>query len=209
VILRILHGRVPPGGLDQLAEGFASRYLPLARATPGLVRFHVAVRPDGEAHRLAVVTFWNSVDAALAAYDGNLDTARTLDGLSEHADLTDVAYFEVDESRLRRSTADAAILRIAVGRVVQGLDVAVQLDLRERMHELDPAMTEAYVGRRILGRDVEVAFISAWQHAPAGRSLDEPLWPDVAERLGSFAAETYLTILSGASAAGPGSAGGA
>jgi len=200
VILRIVRGNVPPGGVAQLAEGFVTRYLPVARATPGLVRFHVAVRPVADTHALAVVTFSTSVDAALAAYGGDLDTARTLDGLSEHAVLTEVSYFEVDESQLRRSTADAAILRITLGRIAQGVDVAIQQELRARLPELDEVMTEAYVGRRIVGTDVEVAFISAWEHAPSDRSLDEPLWPDIAARYDTLLVETYLTILSGASA---------
>jgi heme-degrading monooxygenase HmoA len=202
VILRIVRGSVPPGGVGQLAEGFAADYLPVARATPGLARFHVAVRPEGDAHKLVVVTFWTSVDAALTAYDGDLDSARTLDGVEGHATLTEVVYFEVDESQLRRSTADASILRITVGRIAQGGDAAIQQELRARMHDLDVSMTEAYVGRRIVETDVEVAFISAWEHAPAGRSLDEPLWPDISTRYDSFLVETYLSILSGASAAG-------
>ena len=195
-----MRGSGPAGGVAGLAESFATHYLPVARATPGLVRFHVAVRPVADAHAIAVVTFWASVDAALTAFGGDLDTPRTLDGATGHAHLTDVSYFEVDESQLRRSTADAAILRISIGRIAQGVDVAIQQELRARLHELDELMTEAYVGRRIVGTDVEVAFISAWEHAPAGRSLDEPLWPDIAARYDTYLVETYLTILSGASA---------
>ena len=47
------------------------------------------------------------------------------------------------------------------------------------MHLLEPEMTEGYVGRRILGNDVEIAFISAWDREPEGRSLDAPMWPDI------------------------------
>ena len=67
---------------------------------------------------------------------------------------------------LRRSEAAADILRLSVGRVARGLDVDIQHELRERMHLLEPEMTEGYVGRRILGSDVEIAFISAWEREP-------------------------------------------
>jgi heme-degrading monooxygenase HmoA len=198
MILRIVRGRVLPGRLGTLAEGFATRFVPVARATPGLVRFHVAVRPDGDGHELVVVTFWSSVEAAIAAYGGDIEAVRTLDGLGRDAELESVAYFEVDESQLRRSTADAAVLRITVGTTMQGADAAIQQDLRSRLHELDGDLSEAYVGRRIQGTEVEVAFVSAWQRVPDGRHLDQPIWPDISARYDAFSIATYSPVVSGA-----------
>lgn len=197
MILRIVRGVLAPGRLPDLAADLVARYEPIARAMPGLVRYHAAVRPEGDGHRLVVVTFWTSVEAAIAAYEGDLDTPRTLAGPSRNAVLTDVAYFEVDESQLNRAVANPAVLRLTVGRVAQGIDATIQQELRARLHELADAMSEAYVGRRIDGTEVEVAFLSLWATVPPDRSLDEPIWPDISSRYDAFAVETFVPILSG------------
>lgn len=145
-----------------------------------------------------MVTFWASVEHALEAYGGALDDVRTLDWPGDPAALRDVAYFEVDESTLRRSDAEATILRLTVGTVARGLDADIQAELRTRMHALEPEMTEAYVGRRILGSDVEIAFISAWRREPPLRSLVEPFWPDISARYDAFEVATFEPIASGA-----------
>jgi hypothetical protein len=188
---------VAPGRLPDLRASFGERYEPIARATPGLVRYHAAVRAEGEGHRLVVVTFWTAVEAALVAYGGDLDTPRTLDGSDPFASLADVAYFEVDESQLRRADTSPTVLRLTVGRVAQGADAGIQQELRARLHELDEGLSEAYVGRRFVGSDVEVAFVSTWSEAPAGRALDEPIWPDISSRYDAFEVETFTPILSG------------
>ena len=103
--------------------------------------------------------------------------------------------FEVDESTLRRSDAAAHILRLSVGRVARGMDVDIQRELRERMHLLEPEMTEGYVGRRILGNDVEIAFISAWEREPDGRSLDAPMWPDISASYDAFEVATFRPLV--------------
>jgi len=197
VILRIVRGVVAPGRLPEISAAFGERYEPIARATPGLVRYHAAVRPEGDSHRLLVVTFWTAVEAALAAYGGDLDTPRTLDGSDPHATLTDVAYFEVDESRIRRADTHPAVLRLTVGRVAQGIDAGIQQELRARLHEVEEGMSEAYVGRRFVGSDVEVAFVSTWSEPLPGRALDQPIWPDISSRYDAFEVETFAPILSG------------
>lgn len=198
MILRIVRGHVASDRLAALADTFIRSYAPRARSSPGLVRFHAAVRPNGDGQELVVVTFWSSLEAAMAAYEGDLGTPRTLDGLSAEADMREVAYFEVDESQLRRSTTEAAVLRLTFGRVARGADAEIQQELRSRLHELEPAMTEAYVGRRIVGADVEIAFVSAWESVPGLRSLDEPFWPDISCRYETFEVATYRPIVSGA-----------
>lgn len=196
MILRIVRGRVLEGRLGTLAETFLSSYEPVARATPGLVRYHVAVRPTDIGHEVALVTFWLSVDSVLAAL-GDLEARVSLAGIDHDLDLDTPAYFEVDETQLRRSEDFAAILRITVGRVGHGEDAAIQQELRARVHELDDDMTEAYVGRRIVGPDVEVAFVSAWQRLPLGPSLDGPIWPDISSRYDRFEVATFVPLISG------------
>jgi heme-degrading monooxygenase HmoA len=197
LILRIVRGDVAPGGLHSLVEGFIHGYAPAARVTPGLIRYHVGIGPGDADSQVVVVTFWTSVDAALAAYGGDLDRPRTLDGLSDNVILREVAYWEVDETLLRRSERAPSLLRLTFGRVSEGADAAIQDEIRQRMHLLEPEMTEGYIGRRLLGTEVEIAFVSAWSQAPAGRDLSAPVWPDVADRYASFGLEIYRPILSG------------
>ena len=68
------------------------------------------------------------------------------------------------------------------------------------MHLLEPEMTEGYVGRRILGGDVEIAFISAWEREPDGRSLDAPVWPDISATYDAFEVATFRPLASGTAA---------
>lgn len=198
MILRIVRGRVPADRLDALSEGFRSSYAPVARGRPGLVRFHAAVRADADGYELVVVTFWSSLAAASDALGGDLSSPKTLDGLASVATMTDVTYFEVDETQLRRSESPASVLRLTFGRVARGVDAEIQHELRKRLHELEPAMTEAYVGRRIVGTDVEIAFVSAWATDRTSRSMDEPFWPEISARYDTFDVRTYQPIVSGA-----------
>ncbi len=197
MILRIVRGDVAPGGLQPLVDGFVRGYAPIARSTPGLIRFHVGVGPQPAESEVVVVTFWSSVDAALDAYDGDLAQPRTLDGLAAHAELRDVAYWEVDETLLRRSDRAPTLLRLTFGCVSEGADAAIQEELRRRLHLLEGAMTEAYIGRRLVGTEVEIAFVSAWSDVPEAHDLGSPVWPDISARYTSFDLGLYRPILSG------------
>ncbi|MEO5964656.1 MAG: hypothetical protein ABIR11_04265 [Candidatus Limnocylindrales bacterium] len=197
MILRIVRGHVAADRLPALRDRFLHSYAPLARRAKGLIRFHTAVRPVGDAYDLVVVTFWASIGEALEAYDGALDSVRVLDGLADEAELREVRYFEVDESQLRSSTNDAAYLRLTIGRVTRGADVEIQQELRTRMVTLEATMTEAYVGRRIVGDDVEVAFVSAWVAGGSSGPLDAPIWPDISARYDAFEVALYEPVVSG------------
>jgi hypothetical protein len=202
LILRIVRGDVASGGVQPLVDVSVRSYASAARITPGLVRYHVGVGPAPAESRVVVVTFWTSVDAALAAYDGDLEQPRTLDGLQETVILREVAYWEVDETLLRRSDRPPSLLRLTFGRVSEGADAAIQEELRQRMHQLEPEMTEAYIGRRLLGTEVEIAFVSAWSDVPEGRDLAMPVWPDISGRYTGFGLELYRPVLSGSAAEG-------
>jgi len=207
VILRIVRGDVAPGALQPLIDGFVEGYAPRARATPGLVRYYVGLGPQPDETEVVAITLWTSVDAAIAAFDGDLAQPRMLDGVSANANLREVAYWEVEETLLRRSDREPERLRLTFGRVSQGADAAIQEELRQRLHTLEPGMTEAYLGRRLVDTDVEIAFISVWSSVLEGRDLTTPVWPDISTRYTSFALELYRPILSGTPAAnlpGPG-----
>jgi hypothetical protein len=196
MILRIVRGRVAGDRVEGLTATLEASPGGRAHATPGLVRSHVGVRPLApDECEVVLVTCWDTVDTAIAAVDGELAALGAHDGVP--ADGPDgIAYFEVDESTLRRSDAAADILRLSVGRVARGMDADIQQELRKRMHLLAPEMTEGYIGRRILGNDVEIAFISAWEREPAGRSLDAPMWPDISAGYDAFHVATFRPVVS-------------
>ncbi|HEX2755051.1 MAG TPA: hypothetical protein VHM48_06290 [Candidatus Limnocylindrales bacterium] len=201
MILRIVSGRVPAGRLDAVVEAYRRDYVPIARQTVGLDRFLVAARlvPDG-GHEFAAMTIWTSVEAALAAYDGNLAAARTLDGQGHGETLTRVDYYEIDAGGARRRTGAATRLRLTAGTVARGLDADIQQELRRHLPDLPVEAIEAYVGRRVLGGAVEIALVTTWSAAPAGVSLDAPLWPSIADRYDTFRIVVHDVLLDGAGA---------
>ena len=201
VILRVVRGRIPAGQRDAVVEAYRRDYVPVARATPGLDRFIVAVRPapDG-GHELAAMTTWSEVESALAAYDGNLTAPRTLDGRNHGETLESVDYYEIDEGGARRRAGDAIRLRLTAGMVAQGLDADIQQDLRRHLPELPTEAIEAYVGRRVLGDQVEIAFVSTWSAAPEGLSLEAPLWPAISSRYDAFRVAVHDIVIDGAGA---------
>ena len=195
MILRIVRGRVAVNRVEALAAALAASSGSRSRSTPGLLRSHVGLRPlTADECEVVLVSCWETVDAAISSAGDAAGGAASLDGAAAGARLDEVAYFEVDESMIRRSEAAADLLRLSVGRVARGLDVDIQQELRQRMHLLDPEMSEGYVGRRILGDDVEIAFISAWEREPLGRSLDAPVWPDLSANYDAFEVVTFRAV---------------
>lgn len=200
MILRIVRGRVPDAELDSLRATMMGAFEPTARETPGLRRYHAATRATADGgHELVVLTCWESVDDALRAYGGDLDAVRTLHDLSPHADLDAVAYFELDEVNDRHSEVPPALLRLSAGRVARGADADIQRELRARMKDLGPRVTEAYVARRIVDDAVEVAFVSAWEQEDPSRPLAAAFWPDISARYDAFEVAVYRPIASGPS----------
>lgn len=194
MILRILRGRIQPNRLNALATRARDEYAPLARSTAGLARFHVATRPVGVDHELAIVTFWDDVEAALRVYDGDLVAPINLGGIEFDAALTNVDYFEIDEVQIRDADAVPGILRLSAGEIERGLDAEIQRDIRDRLPSLNGDLLEAYVGRRMVGSAVEVAFVSTWRREPPNTSLAEPVWRDISSRYGKFELETFVPL---------------
>ena len=198
MILRVVRGRVRPGDLNAVAASYRRDYVPVAERASGLDRFIVAAREDRDGgHALAAVTLWTTVEAALEAYAGNLGAVRTLDGMDHGEELSHVAYYEVDTSEARRGPGTPTILRLTAGRVARGLDADIQQDLRRNLPNLPAEVLAAYVGRRVLGVEVEIAFASAWSAAPDGLALQEPMWPVISDRYDSFEVEVLDILLEG------------
>ena len=199
MILRVVSGRVPADRLDAVVEAYRREYVPIAQRTPGLDRFLVAARsaPDG-GHELAAMTTWSTVESALAAYEGNLTAVRTVDGRTHGELLAKVDYYEIDEGGARRRPGVATRLRLTAGTVARGLDADIQQELRKRLPELPAEAVEAFVGRRVLGSDVEIALVTTWSAAPAGTALDQPIWPSISDRYSAFRIELHRILLEGA-----------
>lgn len=202
MILRVVNGRVPPGQIDAVAEAYRRDYVPIAEKTTGLERFIVGARltPDGD-HAFAAMTIWTDVEVALTAYGGDLGAVRTLDARSHGERLSRVDYYEVDDDAARLSPGTPVHLRLTAGTVARGLDADIQHDLRLRLPELPAEAIAAFVGRRVLGTNVEISLVTVWSGVPDGTSLEAPIWPAIASRYDAFAIQVLDVVLAGA---GPG-----
>ena len=200
MILRVVNGQVPPGRLDAVVRGFERDFAPAARASAGLERFAVGarVRPEEDGHDIAAMTLWSTIEAALAAYGGELGRPQTLDRMNHGETLTRVDYYEVDAAAARRRDGDAAHLRLTAGTVARGLDADIQQQLRQHLPGLPDEAAGAWIGRRVIGADVEIAFMSIWTGVPEGWSLDAPIWPSISDQYATFRAELYDLFLAGA-----------
>jgi hypothetical protein len=196
MILRIANGHVASGRLADVAASYRERYVPVASTTAGLGRFYLGARPVEDGHRIALMTIWSSLDAAMVAFGGDLTSLRTLDAADHGEQLIDVDFYEV-EAAPRPAEAEARSIRLSAGRVARGMDADIQHALREEVPNLPAQCVEGWVGRRVLGTDVEIAFVSTWSREPEGRRLDEPLWPAISARYDTFRLEVLEIVLHG------------
>lgn len=199
MILRVVRGRIRPRERDHVVAAMRDDYQPLLLTTPGLVRFVLGIRPDPESggDSLAAMSSWESLDAVNAAYGGDLTAPRTIDGPDRGAIYDSVAYYELEAHRLATGVAAPTLLRVSAGIVSRGLDADIQQELRVRLAQLPAEAVEAYVGRRVIGRSVEIAFMSTWTEAPDGISLEQPIWPDISEQYETFALELHQVVIVG------------
>ena len=190
MILRMVRGRVLPGRHHELRAGLRGSFH-LVRDIPGLVQADLALRTAPEGNEFAVISTWTTPDAAMAAFGPDMGRVAALPGVSDHLEFRTVEHFELDDSVVVHADVPPAIARIAVGSIELGSDVEIQQELRRRVHDLGGDVVEALVGRRIREQMVEVAFVTLWSRQPADRSLEEPVFPDVAERYRSYWIEVY------------------
>jgi heme-degrading monooxygenase HmoA len=190
LILRLVRGRILPGQHEAVRAGLAASFSQV-RQMAGLLQAHLALRSSAEGNEFAVITTWATPDATMAAFGPQANRVLSLPGVSEHLDFRTIEHFEVDESVVVHEDVPPALVRIAIGGIALGEDVEVQQELRRRIPELGREVVAATVGRRIRDRMVEVAFVTMWSSQPAGRPLDEPVVPDVAERYSTYAIEVY------------------
>jgi hypothetical protein len=199
VILRAIRGRASIDGLLALRAGLDAKPGPGTGEQGEPARFHLGSRParreaeepDAELE-VILISFWGSAE------DGASGDAREVSPLrlaGRHLRDLEVAHFEIDETLLRHSDEQPVAIRLATGRFSKhGADLEMQQLLRQRAPLIGDEMTEAYVGRRLLGRAVEVTFVSAWSHIPEDRRLEDALWPDIALRYDEFTVEVYTCL---------------
>ncbi|HEU4571272.1 MAG TPA: hypothetical protein VFR93_01180 [Candidatus Limnocylindrales bacterium] len=191
-------GRIRPGEFESVTASIRSGYADVARSTAGLDRFVVATRPHHDGGDvIAMVTIWADLDAAVTALGGDLTGLRTIDGRDHGANLERVDYYELEELRTRDGDAEPGLLRLTAGTVARGLDADMQQELRGRLGDLPDEALEAYVGRRVLGRLVEIAFVSTWSRQPETLRLEEPIWPWISDRYEAFRMDVLEVFLSG------------
>jgi hypothetical protein len=163
------------------------------RDPAGPTRFHLGTRPAANLLDVLIISFWSSAEAAV---NGDARGISPLSiALAKALQRLDAAHFEVDETILRHSNEQPIAIRIATGRFSkQGADIEMQELLRQRVPLVGDEMTEAFVGRRIVGRAVEVSFVSTWSRPPADRRLEDSFWPDIALQYDHFAVEVYAVL---------------
>lgn len=199
MILRVIRGSAHNRDLAKIAASFGRARPARSGGDPALLRLHVGHRdvspdndgPDAEAE-IAVVSSWDSAEAATAA---DARGASPLSVARQQLQDLQVEHFEIDETVLRDDDPPIKLVRIATGRFSKaGAHTEMLEALRERVPLLGDPVVEAYTGRRLLGREVCVTFVSTWHDVPAGQDLEAALWPDIALRYDSFEVCVYRTI---------------
>lgn len=188
VILRVIRGRGDHDSIGLVRAELVDRLGP-GPAAAGPDRYHLGAREAREGLDALLLSCWASAEAAAAADASDTSPLRIA---SHHLESVEVAHFELDVVVVRDAAARPAFLRLGTGRFSRpGADVEMQELLRERLHTIGSEMTEAYVGRRMLGRAIDVTFVSAWSAAPAGLALEDAFWPDISLRYDRFDVEVY------------------
>ena len=191
VILRLIRGRADRQRLAALHAALQSKLGGGGAESTVPVRWHLGTRGSGDEQEVLLLASWASAEDAADADRRGLSPWRIGQG---HLEGARVEHFEVDTSLLRRTGREPIAIRVATGRFSHhGTDIAMQELLRERLPAVGDELCEAYVGRRLDGRAVEITFVSLWQRRPDGRSLEEPFWPDIALRYDAFSVEVYET----------------
>lgn len=191
MILRVIRGRARPDEVDVLCAAIDEKLGSGSHEVGGPIRIHCATRPAGDELDVLIVAFWGTFEAVADADARGISALSIARGMLSKVDA---AHFEIDETILRNSEEEPIALRLGIGRFSKpGSDIEMLETLRQRVPLIGDEMTEAYVGRRMLDRSVEVTFVSAWQRLPTDRALDRTFWPDISLRYDEFTVEVYNT----------------
>jgi hypothetical protein len=189
MILRVIRGRADRERLAGLRAAIDERLGTGPGAEFGPDRHHLGVRPGDGHDEVLLLTCWRSAEAAAAGDAHDVSPWRLA---AHHLEDVRVEHFEIDRNVLRDPDARPVAVRVATGTFARpDGDIRMQELLRERLSSLGPEMTEAYVGRPLLGRTVDVTFVSVWQAYPPGQPLEDAFWPDITIQYDEFSVEVY------------------
>ena len=192
MILRLIRGRGGSDQVERLRSDLHDRLGANSGEVAGPARFHLAQREAGDQLDVLLIAFWPSAEAAAS---GDARRISPLSLAKEHLTGVRPQVFEVDETLLRRSDDEPRCVRVATGSFSKpGSDIEMLELLRQRAPLIGDEMSEAYVGRRMVDRTVEVTFVSAWRVAPEDRSLRESFWPDIALRYDHFQVDVFDVV---------------
>jgi hypothetical protein len=192
VILRLIRGRGGATAVDALCAELKAKLGPDSGELAGPARFHLATRGEASDSDILVTAFWASAEAAVS---GDRREISPFSLARRHLDDVVAEVFEIDETILRRSDDRPEFIRVLTGTFSKpGADIEMLELLRQRVPLIGDEMSEAFVGRRMVDRAVEVTFVSAWRSAPDGRPLEEAFWPDIVLRYDSFELAVYRTV---------------
>jgi hypothetical protein len=194
VILRVIRGRASSAQLQALRTALRDKLGAVGREQAGPVTHHLgARRGGGDTLEWAFVGLWESPEAVTSGDAAgrtalSIATEIGLEGL-------DTVHFEIDEPIRGPGSGDAMAIRIACGAFSKaGADIEMLTALRTRVPLLGDEMAEAYVGRRLIGRAVEVTFVSVWRDLPGKAPLDAPFWPDMVVQYDRLAIDVYESV---------------
>ena len=190
MILRVIRGRASPEQFETLRAALQEKLGAAVRERVGLVTYHLGARPGDDTLEWAFVGLWDSPEAVTSG-DAAGRTALTI-ATSIGLEGLETIHFEIDAPIRNPGTRDVAAIRIACGEFSKpGADIEMLHVLRERVPLLGDAMEAAYVGRRLVGRAIELCFVSVWRDVPAQPPLEGPFWPDIAVRYDRLAIDVY------------------
>lgn len=193
MILRVIRGQATPEQLEGLRATLQEKLGAAVREQVGLWAYHLGARPRDGKLDIAVIALWDSPDAVTSG-DANGRSPLTL-ATEIGVEGLEVIHFEIDQPSRGPGSNDVVAIRIACGEFSKpGADIGMLNLLRERVPLVGDAMEAAYVGRRLVGRAVEICFVSVWREVPRHPSLEEPFWPDISVRYDRLAIDVYEAV---------------
>lgn len=193
MILRVIRGRASPAQLQALQSALRDRLVAAGSGQTGPLAYHLGTRPGDDVLEWAFVGLWASPEAVTKGdADGrsalSIATAIGLVGL-------ETVHFEIDAPIRDPGSSETVSIRIACGEFSKpGADIEMLNTLRIRVPLLGDEMAGAYVGRRLVGRAVEVTFVSVWRDVPGDRQLEGPFWPDIAVQYDRLTIDVYESV---------------
>ena len=110
---------------------------------------------------------WDTAEHAFSAFGEDLASWGTLGRIGLAADVPRAEFYEVEADEVRSSGTCSSLPAHRDGPTAgRRGDRVLEDQLRTRLPSVGEEMIEAYVGRRLAGATLEVAFVSLWARHP-------------------------------------------